>query len=217
MASGSGVVSDLEVFVFPLTRVTLFPRIAKPLSIFEPRYIKMVNDALACEDGKRRIALAYAEPGLAAAAKITGVQAHVRSVAGVGIVHLIERRADGTMLIKLDPDGKVHLDQVIESDEPYIRAQASWIKEETTLLPQNIFVMHRLLKALGRWLALHVPDESARRGLMQNLNTAESRVNAICSLMVLDSELQQTLLELNSINDRIQALALAIESEGLSQ
>lgn len=214
MGFGSCVVSDIEVFVFPLPRVTLFPRTSKPLNIFEPRYIKMVNDAL---EGNVRIALAYAEPGRTSGVKAAGVQAHVRSVAGVGLVQMVERRPDGTMLITLESDGKVHLDLAVESGEPYIKARASWIREDVTLAQANIFVMNRLLKALGQWLLLHVPDEGARIGFMQNLKTAEQRVNAICSLMVLDSDLQQALLEMNSINDRVEALALAIESEGTAQ
>ena len=49
----------VEVSVFPLTRVTLFPQTTKPLNIFEPRYIEMIEDALKHD---RLIALVFAEP-----------------------------------------------------------------------------------------------------------------------------------------------------------
>jgi Lon protease-like protein len=46
--------------VFPLPNVVLFPRIALPLHIFEPRYRQMIQDAL---DGDRLIAMALLQPG----------------------------------------------------------------------------------------------------------------------------------------------------------
>ena len=34
-------------FIFPLTNVNLFPRITKPLHIFELRYVQMVKESIA--------------------------------------------------------------------------------------------------------------------------------------------------------------------------
>ena len=36
----------MELLVFPLVNVTLFPKTTKPLNIFEPRYVQMVKDAI---------------------------------------------------------------------------------------------------------------------------------------------------------------------------
>lgn len=203
----------IEVAVFPLTRVTLFPQTTKPLNIFEPRYVKMVEDALA---SNRLVALAFSEPS-SQKVQAVGVQGRLRSVAGVGKVVLLERRPDKTMLILLEAVGKVRLENVIEGEEPYLKAKARWIREETSLSNENIFILHRLMKDLGRWLDLHVQDDVAREQFMAKLTTAEQRINAICSLMVLDSDLQQTLLEADSINERCAQLAMAVESEGPSQ
>jgi uncharacterized protein len=210
MESKSAVV---EVAVFPLTRVTLFPQTTKPLNIFEPRYIKMIEDALRT-DGL--IALVYAEPS-SARVQAVGVQGRLKAVAGVGRVTLIERREDKTMLILLEAVGKARLENVIEDAEPYLKAKARWIPEETALSNENIFILHRLMKDMGRWMNTHVQDESARAQFMAKLTTAEQRINAICSLMVLDSDVQQQLLEADSINERCAILAMAIESEGPTQ
>lgn len=203
----------VEVSVFPLTRVTLFPQTTKPLNIFEPRYIEMVEDAL---KNDRLIALVYAEP-TSPKVQAVGVMGRLRSIAGVGRVTLLERRDDKTMLILLEAIGKVRLENVIEDEAPYLKAKARWIIEDRDLSNENIFILHRLMKDLGRWMNSHVQDEEARVQFMAKLKTAEERVNAICSLMVLDSDLQQTLLESDSIDDRCAQLAMAIESEGTSQ
>ena len=203
----------VEVSVFPLTRVTLFPQTTKPLNIFEPRYIEMIEDALKHD---RLIALVFAEP-TSEKVQAVGVKGRLRSIAGVGRVTLLERRDDKTMLILLEAVGKVRLENVIEDETPYLKANARWIVENRDLSNQNIFILHRLMKDLGRWMNSHVQDAEARAQFMEKLKTAEERVNAICSLMVLDSDLQQTLLEADSIDERCAQLAMAIESEGTSQ
>lgn len=218
MVSGHGLGSSsesefVEVSVFPLTRVTLFPHTTKPLNIFEPRYIKMIDDALKTD---RLVALVFAEP-TSQKVQAVGVKGRLRAIAGVGRVTLLERREDKTMLILLEATGKVRLENVIEDEEPYLKAKARWIHEDTTLSNENIFILHRLMKDLGRWMNTHVQDEDAREHFMSKLTTAEARINAICSLMVLDSDVQQTLLEADSINERCAQLAMAIESEGPSQ
>lgn len=203
----------LEVAVFPLTNVTLFPQMTKPLNIFEPRYIKMVEDSL---QNNGLIALVFAEPTSQRVQEV-GVKGRLRSIAGVGRPSLLEKRDDGTMLILLEAVGKIRLGNVIEGDEPYLKATASWVREERELSAENIFILHRLMKDLGRWMTVHVQDDDARRSFMAKLTSAEHRVNAICSLMVLDSEMQQTLLEIDSIDERCTQLAMSIESEGASQ
>lgn len=203
----------VEVAVFPLTRVTLFPQMTKPLNIFEPRYIKMINDAF---EKDMLVALVFAEPSSPKVQEV-GVKGRLRAVAGVGRPTLLEKREDGSMMILLEAVGKVRLENVIEDEEPYLKATARWIREKCELSNENIFILHRLMKDLGRWMNAHVQDEEARQIFMGKLTTAEHRINAICSLMVLDSDMQQTLLEADSIDERCAQLAMSIESEGISQ
>ena len=48
------------VRLFPLPNVVLFPHVMQPLQIFEPRYLELLDDALA-DDGL--LAMALLEPG----------------------------------------------------------------------------------------------------------------------------------------------------------
>lgn len=211
--SGSENSGRVQVSVFPLAKVTLFPSTTKPLNIFEPRYIAMIDDALKT-DGL--IALAYHDPATVRAQE-HGVLGHVRMVAGVGRVQLVERRPDGTMLILLHAVGKVQLESMLETDLPYIRAEARWIEEDKTLSDNYLFVLSRMMRDLGRWLTAHIPSAEDRDRFLEHLETPEDKINAICSLMVLESEMQQTLLEVNSLDERCSQLVLAIESESPSQ
>lgn len=206
--------SEFEVYVFPLTRVTLFPHTTKPLNIFEPRYVKMVNDAVR---NNVRIALAYTEPSATAGSIGGQSNGHVHSIAGAGTVHILERRPDGTMLILLKCDGKVKLTEMLVSEEPYIKSKARWIEESNRVSQANIFILNRIVKAMGAWLSLHVPDADSREAFLRKMTTPEERVNAVCSMMVLDAQMQQSLLEMNSIDERLETLAMAIESEAPAQ
>lgn len=208
MSADSG--ESVDVFVFPLMHATLFPRSSKPLNIFEPRYIKMINDAA---ETRTPVALAFSEP-LSARAKEQGAMGQLRSIAGVGHVNILERRSDQTMLIMLEGIGKVHFDKIIETEEPYLKAKAHWLRESTTLANEHIFIMNRLTKALAAWLEMHVTDVAARTAFSKRLVTAEEKINAICSLMVLDAHVQQSLLELSSIDERCAQLGLSLEVDG---
>jgi uncharacterized protein len=46
--------------IFPLPNLVLFPHVVQPLHIFEPRYVELLEDALA---GDRLIAMALLQPG----------------------------------------------------------------------------------------------------------------------------------------------------------
>lgn len=214
-ASGNNLV---EVAVFPLTRMTFFPGTTKPLNIFEARYIEMVEDALRNDS---LIALAYSEPS-ASKAQGVGVLAHLRSIAGVGKVQLIERRPDGSMLIILIAAGKVRFERILHEpqpslDKPYLRAEASWVKEDLHLTDPYLFLFHRLQKDLGRWLISNVASADDREKFMAQLETPEQKINAIASLMVLDAEVQQSLLECDRLEDRCVQLAMAVEGESPAQ
>lgn len=203
----------LEVAVFPLTRITLFPKTSKPLNIFEPRYLEMVRDAV---DRGGLVALAFAEP-LSPRATDAGALGQVRAIAGVGRVSIVSKRPDATMLVLLEGIGKVRLLRDVTAGQPYIVAQAAWQQEQTELAQQNLFILNRLMKALTKWLELHVADPSARTAFLQRLVSAEEKINAICSLMVLESDAQQALLEADSLDERIAHLAMALEVDGLVQ
>lgn len=208
----------VQVSVFPLTRMTFFPGTTKPLNIFEARYIEMVEEALRTGG---LIALAYSEPS-AVKSQGVGVLGHLRSIAGVGKVQLIERRSDGTMLILLVAAGKVKFEKILHEDDPsrekpYLRAEARWVKEDLHLSDSYLFLFHRLQKDLGRWLISHVASAEDREKFMAQLETPEQKINAISSMMVMDSEVQQTLLECDRLEDRCVQLAMAVEGESPAQ
>lgn len=190
---------DLEVFVFPLPKVTLFPRTAQPLNIFEPRYIEMINDAMAQD---RSVALCQ--------------NAAVGSVSGCGRVQLLQSRADGTMLVLLRADRKVRLTSVDSSTKPYLIARATTIQESAEIEPGHKFYLHRLMKEVGGWLERNIPLAKRRDEFLEQMGTDEERVNTACSILIEDSEWQQKLLEMDDLNERLKTAAALLETSAAS-
>ena len=81
--------------LFPLPEVVLFPGTILPLHIFEPRYRRMVADAL---EGDRTIGMAMLEPGWEEA----GDNPRIRAVGGAGRIVESEELPDGRFNILLE-------------------------------------------------------------------------------------------------------------------
>src|SRR4051812_27857844 len=114
-------------FVFPLPGMVFFPATAKPLNIFEPRYIKMIDDAV---QSNSLIALAFSDYYRLHGFSLdrdNQSNLQIRRIAGVGRPTVLERRTDDTMLIVLEGKGKVKLGGPVYSPEPYLVHKGEWI------------------------------------------------------------------------------------------
>lgn len=204
----------MEVFLFPLVNVTLFPRTTKPLNIFEPRYIAMIKEAVKTHTP---VALGYIEdPNKVSSVSPGGVVPFVREIAGYGYVQIIEERVNGTLLVFLQGQGKVKLGPVIDSSTAYIVCEAEPIAENTVLEASSQVQLGSLLKVLTRWIHTHIPDPSQREIFMRNLVQPEEVVGSFSSYLVRDYDLQQMVLEYDDINEKIHFLYRLMESNELT-
>lgn len=204
----------MEVFVFPLVNVTLFPGTTKPMNVFEPRYIAMVRDAISTNTP---IAVGFIEDISRLSSTRPGEKLpFVREVAGYGYAQIIEERPNGTLLIFLQAQGKVRLGPVLDRPVPYIVAEANLIIEETQLSPELTDDFGSLYKVLARWIHTHIPDPAQRDLFMRNMRLPEEVVGSFASYLVRDYDMQQVVLELDRINDKVRFLHRLMESSELT-
>lgn len=204
----------MEVFLFPLVNVTLFPGTTKPLNVFEPRYIAMVRDAIRT---KTPIAIGFIEDVNHVSPVRPGeVVPFVRRVAGFGYAQIIEERPNGTLVIFIQASGKVRLGPVLDRNEPYLVCEAELIIEDTQLSPELNDDFGALYKILARWLQTHVPDAAQRDLFMRNLRLPEEVVGSFASYLVRDYDMQQIVLELNQMDDKVRFLHRLMESSELT-
>lgn len=204
----------MEVFLFPLVNVSLFPKTTKPLNIFEPRYLEMVKVAA---EKKLPIAIGFIEDASQVApVKAGSLVPYVRPVAGYGYPQIVEERLNGTMLVFLQGVGKVVLGKVLDRGTPYLVVEAEKLEEKVTVEPVNQSALDHLLKILTRWIHTHIPDLQQRDIFMKSLQGPEEIVGAFASYLIRDYDLQQMALEFNDINDKVAFLHRLTESNELT-
>lgn len=98
-----------DVPVMTLSNVILFPHAMLPLHIFEPRYRRMLRDALA---GDRMFAVALQKPGR--------VREMPSPVAGLGLIRVAVENPDGTSNLILQGIARVALGKAAQT-RPYRR------------------------------------------------------------------------------------------------
>lgn len=200
----------MEVFLFPLVNVTLFPATTKPLHIFEAKYIQMVRDSIA--QGVP-MAIGYVEnANLIVPVKVSEKVPFVRELAGFGYPQIIEERVNGSLLIFLKGGGKIKLGEVLKPEQPYIICNSELVIEETDVTPEMHEKLKVLLDMMLRWSMVHIPEESQRDLFIENLVAAPEIIGCFTSYIVRDYDLQQVCFELDDVNKKIEFLSRLIES-----
>ena len=194
----------MKLFLFPLGQVLLYPGTSKPLQIFEPRYLQMVQDSLA---EKIPIAIGFVDdPATAVSFKIGHKPEFIRDIVGYGIPQIIETRADSTLLILLPGQGKARVGPVIDDSKPYLIVEAEKLTEDLRLSSEVAGSYMTLQKLLLNWLQNNIDDSSAREQFRQHLKTPEQFVGCVAAYLVSDPDLQQVILEADRLEDKINLL-----------
>ena len=189
--------------LFPLPNVVLFPEMSLPLHIFEPRYRKMVQDALVSH---RTIGMVMLRPGWEGDYE--------------GRPPLFERGCAGRIVgSETLPDGRLNIVlkgvaryRIVEehAGEPYRLASVAALPEaigEASILKD---VRRKVLAAIGR--AADGPTTLVVSDLPD-----EVFVNGLCQSLSLDPMERQSLLDCDTISERYLRLIAIVEFRTLEQ
>ena len=203
--------SDLPpvIPVFPLTGALLLPHTRLPLNIFEPRYLAMVDAAMA---SSRLIGMIQPKtPG--------DDMARRPALCGVGCVGRIVEYSetdDGRYLITLAGLSRFRVAGEREGDKPFreVAADYSPFAGDLHQEPEPQLARDRLLDALKPYLM--------ERGLNTDWETldqapVEMLVNALAMICPFDPEEKQALLEAPTAKERAEALLTLIEIANASR
>ncbi len=141
---------------------------------------------------------------------------HVRSVAGYGNPNILERRDNGTLLILLQGIGKVNLSYVKATHTSFIVCEAERVQENLKIeepVKKSLEVLHRVLV---RWSTKNISGALERDTFIKSLIGPEELIGAFSAYMLKDYDMQQHILELNDINEKINILYRLTESNELA-
>jgi uncharacterized protein len=142
-----------RVRLFPLPNLVLFPHVMQPLHVFESRYRRLLEDALA---GDKLIAMALLAPGWES--DYEG-RPPLCPMACLGRVTTYHRLEDGTFNLLLLGLQRVRLVREIEPRKPYREAEAALCEDSYPVYPKSagLALQKRLRDAFVRVLPL-LPD-----------------------------------------------------------
>jgi len=201
---------DMQVFVFPLGQILLYPHFSKPFHIYEPKYIQMVEDSI-------RLGVPIA---VASVFETQPVQEFrfgepldfAHRVVGYGHPLIVERMENGSMVIFLEGKGKAKLGATVLTDAPYIICEAEPLTENMQISTQMQGTLMMAQKVMVQWMYQHIADANSRDQFLRYVQTPEQVIGCFASYLVRDPDLQQVILESDDINEKIGIISRLIQS-----
>lgn len=197
-------IADLpdRIPVFPLDGAILLPRAQLPLNIFEPRYLNMIDDALASPH--RMIGMI--QP--------VGEDATVPAMAGVGCAGRIvsfSETDDGRYLITLRGIARYEMSGEISCDTPYRQAEITWERFASDLQPEALdsdFDRESFEGVLKSFFS--AKDLAADWDSIQNA-PIEPMINQLSMVLPFEGAEKQALLEARSLSSRLSVLVALMQ------
>lgn len=196
--------------VFPLGGALLFPRAVLPLNIFEPRYLAMVDAALASH---RLIGMIQPAAMFGPNAPLDDQRPALSKVGCAGRITTFQETDDGRYLIALTGVIRFGIGEELPPTAPYRVVRAEWAPYAADLAPSHGLddsARVKLLAALKTYL---------RRGdFTVDWNAVESSpldslINSLSAGCPFANGEKQALLEARTLEERCTALITLLEME----
>ncbi|MGE0613980.1 MAG: LON peptidase substrate-binding domain-containing protein [Hyphomicrobiales bacterium] len=199
-----------EIPVFPLRGVILLPRSTLPLNVFEPRYIALVNDALA---GARLVGIVQPDTGAGEEESPQGSTVPLRKLGSVGRITAFQETGDGRILITLTGVSRYRITGERGTAAPYRVCQvdfSGFAQDFEQGAGESAVNRKRLLKVLRSYLQAH--DLSADWESI-NRSSNELLVNTLSVISPYGPEEKQALLEAPDLKARAEVLIALAEMD----
>ena len=200
-----------QVALFSIPGCVCFPHTRVPLHVFEPRYREMVNH---CIDKGVLMGVCHTQKVVHQKEKKQSLQEALNSnqstykpqeVFSVGQVELLETLSDGRMHIMVNMQERVSLERETQT-LPFSMAEVSVLPDEAHSNEEETHILKD--KILHRCIALFANNPNFVKYLQSpeiEAMSGEEFSYAIFSLVRLEPEIQQDILEIRSARDRLSA------------
>lgn len=191
------------VAVFPLEGALLLPGGQMPLNIFEPRYIQMIDDAMA---GSRVIGMI--QPHLSGGSDERGTP-RLCSVGCLGRITSLTETGDGRYVITLHGIARFRVEEEIRTDDPYRICRVKCFIADLSLEKEAEEVDREALLAAFRQYLQANQLEADWDSVVKASN--ETLVNALCMMSPYGAAEKQALLEAPDLKTRAETLVAITE------
>ena len=191
--------------IFPLSGVLLLPKSRLPLNIFEPRYLKMIEDVLATEH--RLIGMIQPRPNK----NTQDSNLKFNNVGCAGRLISFTETEDSRYLITLSGVSRFNYVKNVDTFKPYINAEIEWdsFRDDGILetLPKS-FNKDEFLEIISKYFTLtnlQTDWESLKKA------DDELLINSLSILCPFENDEKQALLEAKTIKERVKILTTLME------
>jgi len=195
-----------QIFLLPIKVRPVFPGIITPLIVPAGRFISSVEETT---KGAGFI-------GLILLKKDESDEDSENNIYQVGVVARILKKIhlpDGSINVLVNTIQRFKIEN-IHSQKPFLRANVSYPSEELGTSKNNIKALMRTLLVLTKELAQNNPLFTEDMKLtMINVNEPGKMSDFVCSILNLEKEEYQTVIEATSLNDRLEKVLLFLKKE----
>jgi len=185
-----------QVGIMLLPQTVLFPHQLLPLHIFEPRYRKMLQEAL---EGSRMFAVVLDSETSSTPSR----------VGGIGLIRTCVRQADGTSNLILQGIARVRLDHVLKN-RPFLIASPEPINDPEESTPQSLATQESLVAKILEYIekvdAPMTPALEEMKDFLKYLEDPHAFVDLVAGSFVKTPTTQQIILQTPRITDRVRLL-----------
>ena len=192
--------------IFPLGGVLLLPKTRLPLNIFEPKYLKMIEDVLTTEH--RFIGMIQPKSNKKNESETTPI---LNNVGCVGRLTSFTETEDSRYLITLSGVSRFNYIKKVESFKPYIKAEVDWSNF------RNDGMLEKLPSSFNKNDFLEIISEYFKITNLQtdweSLKKADDEllINSLSILCPFENDEKQALLEAKTIKERVAILTTLME------
>lgn len=181
----------MRLSIFPLPGAILFPGLALPLHIFEPRYRALASDALARD---RRIAMIQPQR--------SGEGAPLYAIGCVGKIGEVEALDDGRYNLVLEGETRFRMLRELDVTTPFRQIEAEAIEDDHNEVLAHIerAAFEQEARAFAEAQGYSVDWESVGR------LDDETLINGVSQIAPFDFAAKQALLEASTLSERCELL-----------
>ena len=205
-------IADLpaSIPVFPLTGAIMLPRADLPLNIFEPRYLRMFDDAMR---GHRIIGMIQPKGDGGATGSPQSASAELAGVGCAGRVTSYQELADGRLLIALTGVSRFRPHEELATTTPYRIVSPDYAPFADDLVAgagESDVDREALIATLKRFLATRQATADWKR---IEATGSEQLVNWLSLASPFGASEKQALLEARTLKERARLLIALAEME----
>ena len=195
-----------EIPILPLRGLVVFPQTAVPLTIGQPRSIRLVDDVVATEN---RVI------GLFAAHNPENESPNPEEIYTMGTlaqIHRLFRAPDGTIRLLVQGVRRIEVDEYT-STEPYLRARVQDLPEDLDESLEIEALSRMVVDLFSRLAELvpGIPGELISSAL--NMDDPLQLIYTVATYVRIDLNDQYHLLEIDSLEDKLRELMRILQKE----